>query len=388
MPVGKVYLVGAGPGDPGLITVRGLDCIRQADVLVYDRLVSPALVAQAPASTEKIYVGKEVGQSGRRQVNISQLLADLALAGKIVCRLKGGDPFVFGRGGEEGEVLADRGVPFTVVPGITAGVAAPSYAGIPVTHRDFAGAVTLVTGHDAPDKRGRRSDWASLAKGNTTLLIYMGIEGIDEIANRLMFHGRGVETPVAVIRWGTRAEQQTLVGTLKTIADQVRATSMKSPAMIVVGEVVGLRDRLNWAEWRPLFGRRVLIPGLSHTKSPVAALLSDAGAEVWEWEVGGAIPSPDHHSPRRFKPRIDTKDLLSEALMGGAVQDIFFAEPVTVSLLIGLVGSRALTGLRIFCQDETTASFAAQAGLSVEAITPTGAELVRSAAVAGAAAIA
>jgi len=489
MPVGMVYLVGAGPGDPGLITAQGLDCIRQSEVLVYDRLVSPALVAQARSDAEKIYVGKEVGKSGRRQVDISELLANRALQGKLVCRLKGGDPFVFGRGGEEAEVLADRGVPFTIVPGVTSGVAAPAYAGIPVSHRDFAGAVTLVTGHDAPDKRGSRVDWVSLAQGNTTLLIYMGLEGIAEIADRLVLFGRSAETPVAVIRWGTRAEQQTLVGTLRTIADQVRATTLKAPAMIVVGDVVNLREQLNWAEWRPLFGRRVLVPTLARRESAVADVVRQAGAEVWEWEVGRAVPSADPqqldaaiarlgefdalqfadrdsvqfllnrllevgldaralHSlrilastpdvvqelrsiglqsdssselngrrvllvggsisidtamtstravgPRTvhqavthlLEPRVDTADLLRESLAEGAVQDLFFSEPETVSLLIGLVGYRSLMALQIFCRDEATARRAEEAGLTVQAVTPTGSELIRAVAAAGAAAIA
>lgn len=490
MAVGMVYLVGAGPGDPSLITAQGLDCIRQAEVLVYDRLVSPALIAQARSDAEKIYVGKEVGQSSRRQVDISELLADRALEGKLVCRLKGGDPFVFGRGGEEGEVLADRGVPFAVVPGVTSGVAAPAYAGIPVTHRDFAGAVTLVTGQDAPEKLGPRVDWGSLAMGNATLLIYMGIEGIDKIADRLMRHGRSSETPVAVIRWGTRAEQQTLTGTLRTIADQVRATTPRPPAMIVVGEVVRLREQLNWAEWRPLFGRRVLIPMVSRTDAAVTDLLRRAGAEVWEWEVGRASPCsdlvqldaaisrlleydalqftdpesvrrfldrllhvgldgrtlhwlrifastpevvaelrriglrPDKSSDmigfrllvagaaelinaaveelqvgqnfvvskavtHRFEPRVDTRDLLRAALAEGAVQDLYLPEPSAVPLLLDLIGGvRALTGQRIFCRDDATARLVKQAGLTVEAVTLTGAELIGTAAAASAAAIA
>lgn len=285
MAGGIVYLVGAGPGAPDLITVKGLDCIRRADVLVYDRLASPALVAQARPDAELVYVGKETGHHGRKQSDINRLLAERALQGKVVCRLKGGDPFVFGRGGEEADLLVDLGVPFEVVPGITAGLAATAYAGIPVTHRDVAGSVALVTGHEAPCKRGPAVDWARLATGTETLLIYMGVESLPQTAERLIVHGRSPETPVAVIRWGSRSEQRTVTGTLATIAEQVRAAAITSPAMIVVGEVAALRNRLHWAESRPRFGERVLVPVLEPCDLEISHVFRQAGAEVWEWPL-------------------------------------------------------------------------------------------------------
>lgn len=331
MAGGFVYLVGAGPGDPALVTVRGLACIRTADVLVYDRLVSPALVAQSRADAEKIYVGKEPGRHGRRQADISGLLAERARAGKTVCRLKGGDPFVFGRGGEEAEVLAAQGVRYEVVPGVTAGVAAPAFAGIPVTHRDAAGAVTLVTGHDAPGKEGPQVDWAALAAGGGTLLIYMGVAGLAGLAGRLVAFGRSPATPVAVVRWGTAAEQQTVTGTLETIATD--AAGLESPALVVVGDVVGFRERLGWAEGRPLFGRRLLVPHVVGVYvSDVVDALRMAGAEVWEWPVAAADGAP----------RLDTAPLLQEALAGGAIHGVVLAAPAVVEPLSAVAGDAAL----------------------------------------------
>jgi uroporphyrinogen III methyltransferase/synthase len=359
MTVGIVYIVGAGPGDPELITVKGLACIRRADVLVYDRLVSPALVAQAPSGCELVYVGKEHGCHGQKQADINGLLADRAIAGKVVCRLKGGDPFVFGRGGEEAELLAALRVPFEVVPGITAGIAAPAYAGIPVTHRDVAGSVTLVTGHDAPTKRGPAIDWGRLATGSETLLIYMGVEGLGQTAERLIQHGRAPETPVAVIRWGTKREQQTVTGTLLTIAERVKRAGIKSPAMIVVGEVVNLRQQIAWAEGRPLFGQRVLIPTFAVVEPAAADQLRQAGAEVWVWPVLDS----------GYERRIDLADPLREALSVGDIDAVLLTDPALVAPFLALVGERKLLDdLRILSTDERTAIVMRSADLSGEAV--------------------
>jgi uroporphyrinogen III methyltransferase / synthase len=358
---GIVYLVGAGPGDPGLVTARGLACIRRAGVLVYDRLVSPALVAQAGPETVKIYVGKESGRHGRKQSDINGLLADLALEGKAVCRLKGGDPFVFGRGGEEAEWLRALGVPYEVVPGITSGIAAAAYAGIPVTHRDFAGAVTLVTGHDAPAKRGAPVDWDSLATAGGTLLIYMGVEALADAAGRLINGGRGPETPVAVIRWGTRSEQQVVSGTLGGIADAVRRASLESPAMIVVGEVAALRERLAWAEARPLFGQRVLVPLLGGATAPaVSGRLREAGAEVWEWPVA-AIGDPPFGWAK-----------VDEAVrrLSGYETMLFAGEESVGRFMSRLLAAgsdlRALSPLRVGAVDGPTLAALAAAGLRAD----------------------
>ena len=370
---GIVYLVGAGPGDPGLITMRGLECIRTADVLVYDRLVSPALVAQARPGAELLYAGKEVGQHGRKQAEINRLLAARAERGLAVCRLKGGDPFVFGRGGEEADLLAELGLEFEVVPGVTAGVAAPAFAGIPVTHRDYAGSLSLVTGHDGLCKQGPAVAWDRLARGSETLLIYMGVSGLAEVAGRLVAAGRPAGTPVAVVRWGSTAEQQTVTGTLATIADAVRQAGLTAPALAVVGEVVALRERLNWAELRPLFGHRTLVPGVTGAAPAapaITAVLKRAGAEVWDWPVA----LPKRRSPG-LTPRADTAPLLREAVAGGRIQSVLFAAPALVGATVAALGGpEPLRGRHILCRDAATAAAAKRAGLAVSAVTHTGAE--------------
>lgn len=246
---GTVYLVGAGPGDPTLITVRGQALLRQADVVVHDRLVHPALLDEAPPTARRIYVGKEPGWQALPQEEINALLVAQALQGRVVVRLKGGDPFVFGRGGEEGQALSEAGVPFEVVPGITSAVAAPAYAGIPVTYRGMARTFTVVTGH--PSDPAFALDWAALARAET-LVILMGLGRLSRIARRLVENGRAPETPVAVIRCGATAEQEVVEGTLADIGDRVEG--WRPPAVIVVGEVVRLRRELDWFRTAPAAG--------------------------------------------------------------------------------------------------------------------------------------
>jgi len=237
---GIVYLVGAGPGDPRLITVLGLDLLRRAEVVIYDRLISEALLAEAPPEAERVFVGKAPGEHACRQEDINALLVHHALAGRIVVRLKGGDPFVFGRGGEEALACAEAGVPWEVVPGVSSPVAVPARAGIPITHREVAGGYAVVTGHCA---EGDRQDWGALARMDT-LVVLMGLARLPEIAAALLFHGRAPETPVAVIAQGTLPGERTVVGTLGTIAGDAARAGLRSPATIVVGEVVRLRERL------------------------------------------------------------------------------------------------------------------------------------------------
>jgi uroporphyrin-III C-methyltransferase len=243
---GMVYLVGAGPGDPRLITVLGLACLRRADVVVYDRLVSPALVAEARADAERIFVGKSPGDHSCRQEDINGLLVRHALAGKVVVRLKGGDPFVFGRGSEEALACAEASVPWEVVPGVTSSVAVPARAGIPVTHRESAGGFAVVTGHCA---EGDRQDWESLARVDT-LVILMGLSRLSEIAARLLLFGRPADTPVAIIEKGTLPDERVLTGTLGSIARDAAEAGLRSPVTIVVGEVVRVRERLRSGEAR------------------------------------------------------------------------------------------------------------------------------------------
>ncbi len=246
--MGKVYLVGAGPGDPGLITVKGKKCIEEADVILYDRLINKELLNYAKDDAELIYCGKLPDYHLMKQETINHFLVKNAKKGKMVTRLKGGDPFVYGRGGEEAEELAKHGVEFEIVPGITSGIAAPAYAGIPVTHREHSSTFAFVTGHRRKDKEEDDLRWESLAKGIDTLAIYMGVKNLPYICEQLLKHGRPASTPVALVHWGTIEEQQTVTGTLNSIVEIVEKSEIKNPSMIIVGEVVRLRDKINWFE--------------------------------------------------------------------------------------------------------------------------------------------
>jgi uroporphyrinogen III methyltransferase/synthase len=279
--VGKVYLIGAGPGDPGLFTLKGKRCLEEADVVAYDALANPRLLIDAKPGAEMIYVGKRGGRHALPQEEIGRLLVERARAGKVVARLKGGDPFLFGRGGEEAEELAAAGVPFEVVPGVTSAVAAPAYAGIPLTHRDFTSTVAFVTGHEDPTKEDSSIAWDKIATGIGTLVFFMGVGQLPEIVKRLVEHGRSPETPAAVIRWGTRTEQFVVTGTLATLVE--RSAGVKPPALIVVGEVVALREKLRWFEDKPLFGKRILVTRAREQASGFGQRLEAAGAEVIEF---------------------------------------------------------------------------------------------------------
>jgi uroporphyrinogen III methyltransferase/synthase len=244
MRVGTVYLVGAGPGDPGLLTVRGLELLRQAEVVVYDRLVNPRLLDEAPPQALRIFAGKLTGHHGLPQERINALLIAHARRGRRVVRLKGGDPFVFGRGGEEAEALAEAGIPFEVVPGVSSAVAVPAYAGIPLTHRGLSSSFAVITGHEVTSKSEPAVNWERLATAVDTLVVLMGVTALPRIVANLLAHGRSPETPVALIRWGTTEEQETITGTLADILE--KAAGAQPPVVVVIGEVVGLRDRLRW----------------------------------------------------------------------------------------------------------------------------------------------
>jgi uroporphyrin-III C-methyltransferase len=243
MTMGKVYLVGAGPGDPGLLTVRGLELLRRAAVIVYDQLVNPALLEEASPQANRIFVGKRAGRHCIAQKEINGILVGYARAGQEVLRLKGGDPFVFGRGGEEAEALSDAGVPFEIVPGVSSAVAVPAYAGIPLTHRKLASSFAVVTGHEAR-KPNSTVDWSKLATAADTLVILMGLTHLSTIVRKLIEHGRSAQTPAAVICRGTTKEQQVVAGTLADIVEKTAA--LQAPATIVVGNVVSLADKLEW----------------------------------------------------------------------------------------------------------------------------------------------
>jgi len=290
---GIVYLVGAGPGDPGLITVKGLNCLQKAEVVVCDRLVDQRLLEHAPPDCEIIDVGKTPQHHSVPQDQINAVLVDRARAGKVVVRLKGGDPFLFGRGGEEAEALAEAGIPFEVVPGVTSAIAVPAYAGIPVTHRDFTSTFAVVTGHEDPTKDGSDIDWSKLATGVGTLVFLMGIGNLPAIVERLVEHGRDPQTPVAVIRWGTEPRQETVTGTLADIVRRVREVGLQPPAVTVVGDVVRLREKLRWFDIRPLFGKRVLVTRARPQASALSQLLRDLGAEPVEFPTIAIAPPSD-----------------------------------------------------------------------------------------------
>ncbi|UCG10791.1 MAG: uroporphyrinogen-III C-methyltransferase [Dehalococcoidia bacterium] len=282
MKTGKVYLVGAGPGDPGLVTLKGLECLKEADVIIYDRLLDERLLDLASSQAEKIYVGKVAGEHHRPQPEINRLLVAKAKEGRTVVRLKGGDPFVLGRGGEEVEALADNKISFEVVPGVTSAVAVPAYAGIPVTQRGLASSLAVITGHEDPGKADSSLNWEKLATAVDTLVFLMGMQNLPEIVAKLVEHGRPPKTPVAVIAEGTKPAQKTVVGELDNIATRVKEHQLSAPAVIVVGEVVRLREKLSWFENRPLFGKRILVTRARHQASTLSRLLSARGAQPVE----------------------------------------------------------------------------------------------------------
>ncbi|HYA02261.1 MAG TPA: uroporphyrinogen-III C-methyltransferase [Syntrophobacteria bacterium] len=279
---GFVHLVGAGPGDPGLITVKAVERLRRAEVVIYDYLANDSLLDMAPPEAERIYVGKKAGAHAMSQEEINRLLVEKGRV-SVVVRLKGGDPFIFGRGGEEALALKEAGIPFEVVPGVTSAIAVPAYAGIPLTHRDLTSSVAFVTGHEVPGKDTSAIHWDRLATGVGTIVFLMGVRHLDHIASQLMTCGRAPETPVAVIRWGTTPEQQTVTGTLATIGDIAATVGISPPAIIVVGEVAALRQELNWFEGRPLFGKTILVTRAREQASDFRVLLEGRGARCLEF---------------------------------------------------------------------------------------------------------
>ena len=279
LPTGIVYIVGAGPGDKKLITLKGIECLQRADVVIYDLLLNDALLKHCPPHTEKIQA-PDPRVRATRQPELNQLLVEHAKAGKIVVRLKGGDPYIFGRGGEEAMALTEAGIPFEIVPGITAAIAASTYAGIPVTHRDYASSVAFVTGHSAALRSDSNINWEQLATAVDTLVVYMGVAHLRQIVERLITHGRNPATPVSLVRVGTTPQQQVVQGTLEDIVSKIAAAELKSPAVIVVGEVNRLRQHLRWFDTKPLFGKRILVTRARAQTSEFADLLETNGAEV------------------------------------------------------------------------------------------------------------
>lgn len=359
---GKVYLVGAGPGDAKLITVKGLECIRKADVLVYDRLASPRLLKQMKSGGEKIYVGKLPDRHTMKQEEINQLLVDLALEGKTVVRLKGGDPTIFGRVGEEAELLRQNGIYYEIVPGITSAISVPAYAGIPVTHRDYASSLSIITGHESPDKLDHSIHWDKVTNATGTLVFLMGVAKIGYISGQLIKHGRPPETPVALVRWGTRAEQETLTGTLADIEAKVIAADFKPPAVIVVGEVVRQRQQLMWAEALPLFGKRIVVTRARSQASELVDRIEELGGEPYEFPVIETVMPED----------AGKKAAIASALGALEAYDwVFFTSPNGVEFfwrhLAELkVDIRGLHRARIGAVGPATAAALAERGLVAE----------------------
>ncbi len=358
---GVVYLVGAGPGDPGLMTARALELIASADAIFHDRLIPPGALDGARDDAELAYVGKAPGVPSVPQDEIGERLVEAARAGKSVVRLKGGDPFVFGRGGEEGEALHAAGVEFEVVPGVTAGVAASAYAGIPVTHRDDASAVAFVTGHEDPEKSETALDWDALARFPGTLVFYMGVKRLGENAAALIAAGRDAAEPAAAVERGTMDGQRTVVATLATLAEAVEREGIGAPALVVVGPVVQRREALAWLERRPLHGRRVVVTRARAQASGLAATLRALGAEVVE------LPAI------RIEPRLGSEEARGAI---DAIEDytlLCLTSPNGVRLLFEALGAagkdaRALAGATVAAIGPGTARALADHGIEADVV--------------------
>lgn len=355
---GTVYLVGAGPGDPGLITRRGLEILRGADVIVHDRLASSELLLEAKTDAKLIYVGKAASSHALTQEEINRLLAQEAKAGRSVCRLKGGDPFLFGRGGEEAEYLVEEGVQFEVVPGVTSALAVPAYAGIPVTDRRWASSVAIATGHEQAEKDRGPVNWARLARAADTIVVLMGMKNLTEIIRELVAGGRDPATPAAVIRWGTTGQQRTLISTLFRVAEEAERKGFSAPAILVVGDVVAMSQRLDWCQRRPLRGLRVLVTRPRHQASVLAERLREAGAEPVVCSLLRLQSVPVEESHLR-------------ALLSQAWDWVIFTSANGVSCFseqIRKVGLdwRALAGARLAAMGPGTRSALEQFGLSTE----------------------
>jgi len=361
---GKIFLVGAGPGDPGLLTVRGRQLIDSSDAVVYDALANMALLparARETGRPELYYVGKRGGEKDSvTQEEINELLVRLAREGKRVVRLKGGDPFVFGRGSEEAQALNDASVAFEVVPGITSGIAAPAYAGIPVTHRGLSTSVTFVTGHEDPSKPHSQTNWSALAKAGGTIVLYMGTKTLKTIASTLIKNGMPAEIPAAAIQWGTHPKQRTVVATLESIAERAEKEKLTAPVIIVVGWSVVLRDELKWFETRPLFGKRIVVTRATQQASALTDKLRELGADVVEM-------------PATQIARLDLQPLRDAIHRLPTFTWLIFSSQNAVSIfwdqLLGEArDARALAGLKIAAVGPAPAGALLERGITVDVV--------------------
>ena len=358
---GKVYLVGAGPGDPGLLTLRGKACLEQADVVLYDNLANPVLLRYAPPHAELIYVGRCGRGQYRAQEEVNELILQKVRLGHCVVRLKGGDPFVFGRGGEEAEVIAEAGVTFEVVPGVTSAVAAPAYAGIPVTHRTLASTVAFITGHEDPTKEESALEWPRFASADGTLVFLMGMKNLPLIVQQLLKEGKRLDTSIALIRWGTYACQKTVIGTLEDIVQKAMRENMEPPTIVVVGNVVRLRDRLNWFESRPLFGKRVLVTRARNQAAALSQLLEQVGGEPIECPTIEIVPPESWDDVDQAIACLQEYQWLVLTSVNGVQR--FMTRLRTLGY-----DSRVLHGLRICCIGPRTAQELEQFGIQADLI--------------------
>jgi uroporphyrinogen III methyltransferase/synthase len=358
MSKSKVYIVGAGPGDIGLLTVKGLKCLQKAEVVVYDFHLNAQVLNYINHDAELIYAGKRGGQHTMTQDEINATLVEKAKGGKIICRLKGGDPFVFGRGGEEAEILAKEGIKFEIVPGISSAVAAPAYAGIPLTHRTYSSSLAVVPGYEDVTKKESSIDWTRLATGVGTIVFLMAVKNINQVCQKLIENGRAPDTPVAIIRWGTRADQTTLTGDLSSIPGIVRENEIKPPAVMVVGDVVKLRHTLKWYEDRPLFGQRILV---TREHSLGFEPLAELGAEIIEFHTVRIIPPESWDELDRAIENIQSYDWL--ILTSGNGVKYFFRRLFEKGTDI-----RELKGIKICAIGSKTASMINKFGIQVDLV--------------------
>jgi uroporphyrinogen III methyltransferase/synthase len=366
---GKVYLVGAGPGDIGLLTVKGLRCLERAEVVVYDFHLNAQVLNYINHDAEFVYAGKRGGHHTMTQEEINRVLVDKAKEGRTVCRLKGGDPFVFGRGGEEAQALAREGIDFEVVPGVSSAIAAPAYAGIPLTHRQYSSSFAVIPGNEDPAKDNSSINWSKLATGISTLVFLMAVKNIDALTRKLMEHERSPDTPVAIIRWGTRADQKTVVGTLGDISSKVAENDIRPPAVVVVGDVVNLRESLMWYEKKPLFGQRILV---TREHSGGFEPLEELGAEIIEFPTIEVVPPENWDELDRatdgfisYLSRAEEKGALPPWLIftsGNGVR-YFFRRLVERGLDI-----RELKGARVCAIGDKTASEVKKYGIRVDLV--------------------
>ncbi len=354
---GTVYLIGAGPGDPGLFTLRGRELLSACDVVVYDYLASPALLAHTRKDAEIIYAGKKGGDHTLVQDRINALLIEKARAGKSVARLKGGDPYMFGRGGEEAEELLDAGVPFEVVPGVTSAIAGPAYAGIPLTHRAFASSVCFATGHPDASKTEDSHNWRALAEGTSTLVFFMGVKNLPVIVRKLTDNGMDPQTPAALVRWGTTPDHRSAVCTLESLERTAEEGGFAAPSLIVIGQVVTLRDKLNWFEKKPLLGKGIVVTRAREQASSMAAALRGLGARVIEFPAIRILPLADQAPLREALRRLREYDwVIFTSVNGVAV----FRDQLSA---LGL-DARALAGSKVAAMGPATADALRGMGIS------------------------